>query len=124
VYTGKLRIEIHSYTCIHHVHLRLAETGVQIALKIENDRNSGVLLIFECVLRQVEHYRKKLLRKALEDTAAPSPPPPPQRKEKSTRHEEPDSDYSSSRSSKKEKRKKKQRDRSSSGKTDNLELTK
>jgi hypothetical protein len=70
------------------------------------------------VVRQVEHYRKKLLRKALEDTAAPSPPPP-QRKEKSTRHEEPDSDYSSSRSSKKEKRKKKQRDRSSSGKTDN-----
>ncbi len=84
---------------------------------------SRVPLIVGCVVRQVEHYRKKLLRKALEDTAAPSPPPPQQRKEKSTRHEEPDSDYSSSRSSKKEKRKKKQRDRSSSGKTDNSDLT-
>jgi hypothetical protein len=59
----------------------------------------------------VEHYRKKLLRKALEDTAAPTP-----RKERTSRHEDQqDSDSERySRSSKKEKRKKK-RDRSSSG---------
>ena len=67
---------------------------------------------------QVEHYRKKLLRKALEDTEAPTP----RGKEKSSRaqHEEPlsDSERYSSRSSKKEKRKKK-RDRSSSGNKDN-----
>jgi protein required for attachment to host cells len=67
--------------------------------------------VLTLVCTQVEHYRKKLLRKALEDTAAPTP-----RKERTSRHEDQqDSDSERySRSSKKEKRKKK-RDRSSSG---------
>ena len=73
---------------------------------------------------QVEHYRKKLLRKALEDTAAPTPTHRnKEQRPTTTRHSDNESESERySRSSKKEKRKQK-RDRSSSGnKTEHLRL--